>query len=638
MKLKIATELKLGLALGFAVVIGVAALGWRMMDDYAEDTHAFYHDHLAGTVQLAEAESALWRLRYAFPQFMTGDAAERQAILAEEAKWLALIEERLAAYGAPEQQRGADERQALAELRAGLARYLAARPKFFELWQAGRLPEARDWRAMTTTPYGAATLRAFERQIDLQHRAGKAAQAGAEADLRQARKLAWVMVTALLAIVGGGYWLGRRVLMPVATLVADAETTVRQVLGEELGARRGNELDMLVESMSLMRAKLVAHATALETATVELTEQRGLLEETVAARTAALHLALENAERQTHETSLRNEMGELLQSCLSLDEVNVVTARFVQTLFPDAAGTLYLAGSSHVTLEEVAAWNRPPEAALPVLFDFDDCWGLRRAKPYLTTDTADAMLCPHLTGCCHRGAASLCVPLAAQGEVLGLLHLGFSGFSAAALDDGETPERHLRVDLAASMAAQIALAVSNLRLRDALRQQSIRDALTGLYNRRFIEETLPRELARAVRAASPLAVFMLDVDHFKRFNDTQGHDAGDAVLRALGRVLRDSARDGDLPCRFGGEEFTIVLVGATREAACEWAERLMQKVRHLEVKAGGQMLPAVTVSLGLAMFPGNGSDRETLLLAADLALYDAKHAGRDRLAVSGEEA
>jgi len=180
-------------------------------------------------------------------------------------------------------------------------------------------------------------------------------------------------------------------------------------------------------------------------------------------------------------------------------------------------------------------------------------------------------------------------------------------------------------ELAEALAAQVGMALANLRLRETLHQQSIRDALTGLYNRRYLEGALP------------LAVFMLDVDHFKNFNDTWGHDAGDAVLRALGHALRDNCRQADIACRFGGEEFTLVLPDADLPAAREWAERLMQRVRTMEVKAGGQSLPKITVSMGLALLPADGDDAETLLQAADLALYDAKHAGRDRLVVSGEE-
>ncbi len=636
MKMKVITQLKLGLALSLVTIFIVAALGWRMMDDYAEGIRLAYNDQLAGAVQLAEANSAMWRLRYGLSQFMTSDAADQQAILAEEPKWYALIEDRLKVFGTPEQHHDPEERKALAELQAEFMRYREARPKFFELWQAGRHEEAIQWRALTTAPYGAATVRAFERQIDLQNRCGRDSQLSAEGDLRLARKLYFGIIAALLGLVVAGYWMGQRFLFPLKQLTQDVERAVQKALGEKLDtSASGNEINMLVESFNLMTAKFTDHAAHLQAVQAELTMQRESLEETVVTRTAELRQTVEIAENQTREIGLRNEMGELLQSCLSMEEAMTVAARFVQLLFPSAVGTLYLVGNSHVTLEEIASWNRPEGAVFPAIFNFDECWGLRRAKPYLVTDTADSILCPHLTNCCS-GAASLCVPMAAQGEIFGLLHLGFPGFSDTVLAPGETPERHLHVDLAESTVAQIALAFSNLRLRDALRQQSIRDALTGLYNRRFLEEALPHELARVIRTGHPLAVFMLDVDFFKKFNDQYGHEAGDAVLRALGRTIKDNCRKGDIACRFGGEEFTVILADTDLALAREWGERLMQKVCAMEVKSGGTVLSHIAISMGLALYPEHGEDMETLIQAADRALYDAKHAGRNRLMVYGE--
>lgn len=187
---------------------------------------------------------------------------------------------------------------------------------------------------------------------------------------------------------------------------------------------------------------------------------------------------------------------------------------------------------------------------------------------------------------------------------------------------------------AEAVAGQIGIALANLRLRANLHEQTIRDPLTGLYNRRYLEGALPREIARARRGSRPLAVFMLDIDQFKNFNDSHGHEAGDAVLQALGRTFRDNCRQSDFVCRFGGEEFTLVLPDADEAAAREWAERLMQRVRAMEVNCGTQTLANLTVSMGLALLPTHGEDAETLLQAADLALYDAKHAGRDRLMVA----
>ena len=188
--------------------------------------------------------------------------------------------------------------------------------------------------------------------------------------------------------------------------------------------------------------------------------------------------------------------------------------------------------------------------------------------------------------------------------------------------------------LATAVAEQIALALSNLKLRETLRQQSVRDPLTGLYNRRFLEETLDRELARLERKNLPLSLIMIDVDNFKNFNDTFGHEAGDAVLRDLGGILQRHVRGGDIACRYGGEEFTIVLPEASLEIGRQRAEMLREAVHELRLVHDGKSLGAVTLSLGVACFPEHGRRREHLLQAADAALYEAKNGGRNRVVVS----
>jgi diguanylate cyclase (GGDEF)-like protein len=213
--------------------------------------------------------------------------------------------------------------------------------------------------------------------------------------------------------------------------------------------------------------------------------------------------------------------------------------------------------------------------------------------------------------------------MSAQGNVLGLIHVEFASGHADELGD--------RARLLSVLADQLALALANLKLRDSLRDQSIRDHLTGLHNRRFLEESLERDVARAQRTGQPLAVLMLDADHFKRFNDQFGHEAGDRVLSAIGKAIKESCRRNDLACRFGGEEFTVVLSDVAGDAAMQWAERLLAKVRKLEVKTGTQSVGQITLSAGVALCPEHGEDVETLLRAADAALYQAKHSGRDRV-------
>jgi diguanylate cyclase (GGDEF)-like protein/PAS domain S-box-containing protein len=157
-----------------------------------------------------------------------------------------------------------------------------------------------------------------------------------------------------------------------------------------------------------------------------------------------------------------------------------------------------------------------------------------------------------------------------------------------------------------------------------LREQSVRDHLTGLFNRRYLEETLSRELLRAARKQNSIGIMMLDVDAFKGFNDTWGHPAGDAVLRELGTVLLSHVRGDDIACRYGGDEFIIILPDASRDITRERAERLCEHARHFQTQYEGQTLGPVTLSIGVAVFPQNGSTTEEILKAADAALYRAK--------------
>lgn len=184
------------------------------------------------------------------------------------------------------------------------------------------------------------------------------------------------------------------------------------------------------------------------------------------------------------------------------------------------------------------------------------------------------------------------------------------------------------------MADGVALAVANLRLREALRQESIRDPLTDLFNRRYMEESLERKVLRALRNQQPVGIIMLDIDHFKRINDTYGHATGDAVLRQLGDFLKEHTRGDDIACRYGGEEFTLILPEATREQTRLRAEQLRQDFKTLRIQHGGQVLDLITLLFGVAAYPDHGTTRDAVLRAADTALYRAKHAGRDRVVVA----
>jgi diguanylate cyclase (GGDEF)-like protein len=188
--------------------------------------------------------------------------------------------------------------------------------------------------------------------------------------------------------------------------------------------------------------------------------------------------------------------------------------------------------------------------------------------------------------------------------------------------------------LAINAASQIALSLASLQLRETLREQSIRDPLTRLFNRRFLEESLGRELQLAARKRQSIAVLFLDLDHFKRFNDTFGHDAGDMVLQSLADLLRNFFRATDICCRYGGEEFAIILPESTSREAAIRADALRSEVKSLRLQYKKQPLGPLTLSIGVAAFPEHGSTSEDLLKIADQCLYESKNRGRDIVTVA----
>lgn len=326
-------------------------------------------------------------------------------------------------------------------------------------------------------------------------------------------------------------------------------------------------------------------------------------------------------EQRTHEITLLNEMSDLLQACLSIEEAHSAIATLVQPLFPNVSGGVFTISSSRQIVDAVATWG--DQLASQKMFAPHECWALRRGRSHCITETKTGLRCQHL----HRETActeSLCVPMMAQGEALGLLYLSTNQLRQLS----EAKQR-----LAVTVAEHIALALANLTLRETLQKQSIRDPLTGLFNRRYLEESLLRELHRAERKQQSVGIIMVDVDHFKRFNDTFGHEAGDTVLRELGLFLRKNIRQSDIACRYGGEELTLIMPESSLEATQQRAEQIREGVKLLQVQHRRQLLGCITISLGVACFPEHGLNGDAVIRAADQALYQAKAKGRDRVVV-----
>jgi diguanylate cyclase (GGDEF)-like protein len=327
---------------------------------------------------------------------------------------------------------------------------------------------------------------------------------------------------------------------------------------------------------------------------------------------------------------LLNEMGDLLQSCSMVEEAYTIIGQFGERLFLEESGALYMIDNSQNIVEATVAWGKhPPEQDT---FALDQCWALRRGRIHLLNEGGLELLCPHLKA--RPPLAALCIPMMAQGETMGVLHLQNSSAPSDGLNGEHVVISEIQLQLAKAMADTVALALANLKLRMSLLHQSIRDPLTDLFNRRYLEETLEREVRRATRLQRTVAVIMLDIDHFKRFNDTFGHEAGDTLLRELGGFLKREIRGGDFACRYGGEEFVLILPEISPEDVRNSAERMREKIKELNIQYNNVVLENITLSLGVALFPVHGTTGKAILHAADEALYQAKHQGRDQVVIA----
>ncbi|MBI5842503.1 MAG: PAS domain S-box protein [Chloroflexi bacterium] len=344
-------------------------------------------------------------------------------------------------------------------------------------------------------------------------------------------------------------------------------------------------------------------------------------------------------EQHNREIKLLNEMGDLLQSCHTVEEASAAVTQFAQRLFPNQSGALYLIAASRNLVNAITTWGEFPSQDL--IFTPDDCWALRRGQVHSVTDPGlGGLPCKHVspsldgTQDVPLPASYLCVPMMAQGETLGILHLRSGQPAASQTREEQAAVMASQQQLAVTLTEQISLALANLKLREALHSQAIRDPLTGLFNRRYMEETLERELRRAERRKASLGIIMFDLDHFKKFNDTFGHPAGDVVLREIGAFLQTCVRAEDIACRYGGEEFLVILPEASLKDTLKRAKQLREGIKQLHVRYHDQALGAVTVSLGVAVFPDHGSTTEAIMRVADDALYRAKQEGRDRVVVA----
>lgn len=329
--------------------------------------------------------------------------------------------------------------------------------------------------------------------------------------------------------------------------------------------------------------------------------------------------------------NIQARLNDVLQSVISPEEAYAAIQKHGAHLFPGYPGALYIRSNSKDYFERKANWN---DGIFVEGFEPEECWAARNNQAYEYNGEHDDLPCPHVKTVSQNIKYSICLPISSRDEMIGIMNLA---------GPNDVEGNQLPIDpevrkLADEIVNQIGLAIANLRLRDSLRKSSIVDALTGLYNRRYLDETLPREIARAERAGHSIGIIMLDIDHFKTFNDTHGHDAGDMALREVGPRLRHACRVSDVACRYGGEEFMLILPDANLEATIAKAELIRTEVSKIRFKHGGIDLPGLTASLGVSVYPMHGPSAIEIIKAADEALYAAKEGGRNRVKVASDRA
>ncbi len=327
---------------------------------------------------------------------------------------------------------------------------------------------------------------------------------------------------------------------------------------------------------------------------------------------------------RTHELSLMQRLGSLMSACTTVDSAANVVHPIAKHLLPGCCGgAITLIKSSRNRLDVITQWGEQWQGS--ERFEPSDCWSLLKGHTHFSVEDGLEIRCRHSIK--ENDLYQVCIPLVAQGETLGVLHLNYH----------DQQNLELNIAKAESMAEQIGLALANMRLREDLRQQAIRDPLTGLFNRRHMMDFLEQHTYSAETQKEVLSVIMIDLDHFKRFNDTFGHDAGDYVLKQVAMELKQSTREADLVCRFGGEEICIVCPDTDQETARELGSMLVARIASQGMQFNGQSLGNVTISMGIATRYNAETNHDVLLKDADTALYEAKEAGRNQLAVSSAE-
>lgn len=315
--------------------------------------------------------------------------------------------------------------------------------------------------------------------------------------------------------------------------------------------------------------------------------------------------------------NLLEQLIDSLQACFSTEDADKIIAPLMQQLFPNETGAIYLASPSKTKLKAIAIWGPIPSTSDPI-FDPHECIALQRDKIHLVEDTHHSLCCQHIRPN-SLPVETCCVPMTVHGDTLGVLYV--SSLQRGRISAAE--------QMAVTVAKHIGLALANLRLRDSLNNPSFRDPLTNLYNRRYLEEGLEREIRRSESNSQPLGIILFNIDRFQAFINTHNQTAGDLLLREMGMFLLNYIRASDIACRYRSDQFLIMLPETALAETQTQAKLLQQKIKQLDFVYKDYTLDLMTISCGVASYPEHGMTGKSVIEAALVALDSANQQGNE---------
>jgi diguanylate cyclase (GGDEF)-like protein len=393
----------------------------------------------------------------------------------------------------------------------------------------------------------------------------------------------------------------------------------RNVLAKRIEESRRNTYRSLLAGAVFLLLSL-AVVVSLFAILLRNARRRRIADLQLSKANAQLADTVETLQKRATEASLLMAAREEMQLCTNPVQAHHAVIRYCKQLLPSTHAALLMINNSRQMVEIVSASE--DEGKILDGFPLDACCGLRSGRLRWRKLGQSEVHCSHFMG--NPPENYLCIPLAAHGDTLGILYIECPTAEADAIVANTLGSLE-------ELAEMASMSIAGLNLRSRLEHQSIRDGLTNLFNRHFMEISLDREIRRAARNKAEFSVLMLDVDHFKLFNDTYGHEAGDNILREVAEIFRQSVRAEDIICRYGGEEFVIILPETAPDAALERSETIRQRVKEMRMRFRGEALRELTISIGVAVYPHSGDTLEEMLRASDRALYIAKQRGRNQV-------